>query len=265
MIRFARFWLIEAILAGPFLVGFAYILFKRAWQGGDRIAQFAAVWAAPAALVFWLEPLISDFKPHWAFIAWLPILLALAWYEADGQFLKWARYQKIYSLPLIGLVFICCHFPLGDWVIEKTVPTDTLKMSKLDVTNDLYGWSELPEILRSFGVNRNSGEKIAVVGGWYQTASQASFALGDSEKVTLIPRDLKARDEWACPDISESCGPDWPKLLKSVIFVADQRYDSGPDFRSAKCLKLGRHEIFRGRFLAKQIDVWRCEPELGRL
>jgi hypothetical protein len=122
-----------------------------------------------------------------------------------------------------------------------------------DVTNDLYGWRKLPEFFAA-------REKLPLVGSRYQTASQAAFVLGRSWQVTLLPRDQKQLAEWPDLAVSDGQGPSWPRLTKSVYYVADNRYSSQPEFPASRCLAIGGVEERRAGFLAKKIQVWRCDP-----
>ena len=131
---------------------------------------------------------------------------------------------------------------------------------KLDVTNDLYGWSDFPSHLIKLERQGAIPGNLPVVGSRYQTASQAAFALGAINRVTLIPRDDKQMAEWPNLAVSDGQGPAWPKLLTSVLFVADNRYDAGPEFPGARCRKLESLKKMRGPFSAREIHVWRCEP-----
>lgn len=266
LIRYLRFWLIEAVAAGPFLLAFTFATLPRALRRGVRgtedakelrVLRYAWLWAAPAALVFCLQPLWADFKPHWALIVWWPMALALAWCLAVANKARgFAIPQIFYGLGLSALVLLSCHFPAGDYALDAFAGPRA--DPKLDVTNDLYGWSGLGAFLRS--QPGNAELSMPVIGSRYQTAAQAYFSLGPTARVTLLPRDLKARDEWPDLGVSRGQGPRWPELVSPVFFVADNRYDEGPLFPGASCGKIGRLKERRGPLVAKWIDVWRCEP-----
>jgi hypothetical protein len=128
------------------------------------------------------------------------------------------------------------------------------------VTNDLYGWQKLGEFLKKQPGNENLS--IPVLGSRYQTASQAWFALGANAKVSMLPLDVKSRDEWPNLSVSKSLGPDWSELTHSIYFVADNRYDAAPEFPHSRCSKAGRVQEDRAGYPAKWIDVWRCDPQM---
>ena len=263
LLRYGRFWAVEIVATGPFFIAYVFdVIWKRRAHPHARVHAFALVWMLPAAVVFGLQPLWSDFKPHWAFVAWWPVALAMAQsYATDTLSVRRrALIQTCYGLVLGSFVIASCHFPVGGWVMERIRPGST--DPRWDVTNDLYGWGDLRSFLERTGPDLL---KLPVIGSRYQTASQALFAIGESGSGTLLPRDLKARDEWPELPVSDGFGPEWPHLKSAVLFVADNRYDAGPEFPGAKCVKLGRLEKSRSGYLAKWIDVWRCEPDASQV
>lgn len=255
--RWLRFWLVELFAGGPALIVFSFTVFARACRAqSDRAEKFLAIFAAPVAFVFCLQPLWADFKPHWALIVWWPmaLALALAWAKQGSAF---ARFQVRYGLALGAIVLICCHVPVIQYALyqAKSDQADP----RLDVTNDLYGWRKLGEFLKAQPGNENLS--TPVLGSRYQTASQAWFSLGAQAKVSMIPVDVKSRDEWPNLEIAKSMGPDWSELTRPVYFVADNRYDAAPEFPRSDCSKVGRVQEDRAGYPAKWIDVWRCLPK----
>jgi uncharacterized membrane protein YozB (DUF420 family) len=255
--RYLRFWLIELFAAGPVLVIYTLTVLVRGLRGkAASLERFVAMWIFPAAGVYCLQPLVSDFKPHWAFIVWWPGALALAWtvaHENAHEKVRFSRAQMIYGISLGTVILISLNFPLLSWGIAKfkTSGYD----SKLDVTNDLYGWSQLSKEVEKLSPEDRD---LEVVGSRYQTASQAAFNMGSLDRVTMLPRDLKARDEWPSPPIADGTGPEWPKLTQPILFVTDNRYDAVPEFPNGHCVKLQKIEAKRADFLAKEIWIWKC-------
>ncbi len=260
-VRFGRFWAVQLLAAGPALVLFTFWLFARA----ERPLRYVAVWILPG-LIFCVQPLFSDFKPHWAFVVWWPASLALGWAYANAHDLRvrrLARVQAVYGLSLSVLILLACHVPLQGWVSARLSGKEI--DSRHDVTNDMYGWEKLPEFLESrLGTER--ARTLPVTGSRYQTASQAAFALGSKARVGLVPTEAPIHDEWPDLDALEptsAVGPEWPKLRSPVIYVADNRYGLGPGFREASCTSLGRAETRRGGVPARWIEAWLCEPQSG--
>jgi 4-amino-4-deoxy-L-arabinose transferase-like glycosyltransferase len=254
--RYAKFWGSQLLLAGPVTVAAFFMMIKRSrGPGFDQVLRYALIWAVPAALVFCLQPLVSDFKPHWALVAWLPVALWLGCEFSKGFGRWWTKLHLGYGLAVSVLVLLSCHVPIGTLVLGAFGRSFD---PKLDVSNDLYGWSALKNDML-LTLNRND-ISLPLVGSRYQTSSQAAFALADVDRVSFIPRDAKQMDEWPDLKVAEGQGPGWPKLTRPVLFVADNRYDAGPAFAGARCGRLQRYSASRFGYLAKRIDLWRCEP-----
>lgn len=252
IIRYLRFWLIEFVLMGPALFIFLIGMVRKALVRRATSAElFCLAWLVPGALVFCSQPIWADFKPHWALIVWWPAALAMGLAVSQGEVSRRLRRAHLcYGLALIGLVWVSCHYPLLPQV-ARVFGVSSID-PKLDVTNDLYGWTSLRHLIPA---------DLPVVGARYQTASQAAFALPDGEKrVTLLPRDLKAMDEWPDLGVSDGQGPSWPRLRSPVIFVGDNRYDAGPEYPGARCARIEAFGHLRAGYEAKTIYVWKCEP-----
>ncbi len=254
LLRYARFWAIETVVLGPvFLIYFLFLFFR---LKRSILSRFIAVWVLPSAFIFCVQPGFSDFKPHWVFIVWLPVVLEFLHEYTKGKYIRYALFQKIWGLTLGALVIISCHYPLLAVVADAV--GKPLNDIKFDVTNDLYGWDELPGVLEN--KFRKDYREIPVIGSRYQTASQAAFALGNKTKVSVVPRDLKQKDEWPMLSEVDSYGPVWPELLSQVIFVSDNRYVAPPAFKNARCTVVGEIKKYRQKYLAKIIKVWDCIP-----
>jgi 4-amino-4-deoxy-L-arabinose transferase-like glycosyltransferase len=240
--RFARFWGSQLLVAGPGVVIALPFLLKKAWVSRDKNAQYLLAWIFPA-LAFLVQPLFSEFKPHWALAVWIPCAIGLALFAGSSPaFRRLARAQLVIGLPIVLIVFISLYFPVGAYFSKDP---------KLDVSNDLFGWSELPSVL---------DQEIPVIGSRYQTAAQAAFALGDANRVTLVPRDEGSRDEWASiPEVGPASN-EWPNLHGPVYFVADSRYSDPPYFKYSLCDFHTRIDAKRGDTPAKEIFVWYCVP-----
>lgn len=252
-IRYGRFWAVEMLVVGPMAGFFGLRYLIHGWRRlTDSHYTFVWIWAIVPAGVFFIQPLWSDFKPHWAFAAWLPLFLALAKESSDNTFrMKTAlKAQVTYGLVLNGLILISCHLPIGGFL--------GLADPRADVSNDLYGWRDLPKNLAKSLDSRDLA--LPMIGSRYQTASQAAFALGSISQVTKLPLDTKEFDEWPELQVTDGQGPHWPRLLKPVLFVGDNRYDAPPAFAHANCQKIARLNTKRLSFDAKWIDVWKCNP-----
>ena len=252
--RWARFWLIEIVAAGPPLIYYAFGLPRRAQDANlfrRRVPRFIACWVYPPAVIFLIQPLFSEFKPHWALVVWLPIALELALRYSREPRWTLGKWQTHYGIVLGAFVLISCHVAIFPRLFQQF--TGQALEPKLDVTNDLYGWGEFSEVVSSEAL-------LPIVGSRYQTASQAAFALGDVGRVSLIPRDRKQMDEWSGLGVTDTQGPEWPRLIAPVLFVGDNRYSAPPAFEGATCEPWPPYERDRGPYKAKTLLIWRCDP-----
>lgn len=256
--RWFRFLGIQFLLVGPVLFWTGGSVISKgisemaAWLRGRAtqvpVYAFLSLWVLPAAFVYGVQPLFAEFKPHWMFIAWWPILFGFV--AGKKNWTGGLRAHLAYGMVGFGLILSACHYP---WVTQ-------LVGRNLDVTNDLYGWSTLGEFMDA--KLPQEVRELPVVGSRYQTAAQLSFYLGAKRQVTKIPRDEKEMGEW--PDLDSQVvdgqGPNWPTLKRPILFVGDQRYSSGPEFPGAKCEKKWQHAVSRHSLDSKQIDLWICLP-----
>ena len=253
-LRYLRFWLAELLIAGPIIIAISFTTLKKV---GARFSaeSFAAFWIAPALVIFCVQPLFSDFKPHWAYAVWLPstFLLGMKW--GRGEWKRLARVQVAFGVTVLVLVTVSFYYPLGSSLVSRFSKSGY--EPKLDVTNDLYGWQDFPAYLKTLGPD---AEGLARAGSRYQTAAQTATALQDAQTTSLMPKEVRSFDEWPKLDIGDTEGPEWPRLTKPVLYISDNRYDAPAEFKNAKCRKLGRLEKYRGQYLAKWIEVDRCDP-----
>ncbi|MGK5087292.1 hypothetical protein WDW86_07015 [Bdellovibrionota bacterium FG-2] len=263
-VRALRFWGAQGLLAGLPLIGFFFFSLFNFVRNPSRVAQpikFLWVWILPAAIVFLIQPIFSDFKPHWALIVWWPTLLAFVYcyhhnFQA-GLIRRLAFFQTGQAVVVSAFVLVSCVVPLGGVLMQALSRNPD---PRLDVTNDLYGWSKLP----AFFDDQVNGKLDPASSHWpvlasrYQTASQASFALQGRNVVSWIPRETRARDEWRPLSVSDGVGPAWPRLIKPVLYISDNRYDAPPMFPNARCEKFWKLQGSRWNYPAKQIDIWKC-------
>lgn len=268
MSRYFRFWLTQIVAVGIplliFLPKLASEAIRRATpdrfmdvpQGSwTQVVRFCALWAFPPACLYFIQPLWSDFKPHWTLVVWWPAAIAFGFFLLQSPKTALSRFHHGYGIVLGAFLILSCHVPLVSVLTHLVKPGAP---AVWDVTNDLYGWSELPRVLNE---KLSSDEnKLPILGSRYQTASQTAAAFKDADRVSLIPREIKARDEWAVLDVVDSMGPGWPKLLKPILYVADNRYQEEPHYIDSKCTLRVTHETRRWSYEAKTIKVWRCDP-----
>ena len=256
-LRYGKFWATQLIFAGPALMLFGFSFLGRAarrWKSLSLPEQYLFFWFLPA-LVFWVQPAFSSFKPHWAIVAWIPLGLAAALGETKNP--AFARLHAAFLIPLLVFVGLFTQFPISSaiqsWWTGK--PANPL----YDLSNDLKGWDELPRFLKE----KNISQDTPVVGARYQTASQAAFSLWPHRVVTLTPKTLAESREWPSLEqaLLERGAGLWPRLQNPVIYIHDDRFDQEPSFSESKCSKLGVVGQPRYGMPSKRIHIWDCQPD----
>jgi Dolichyl-phosphate-mannose-protein mannosyltransferase len=282
LVRYLKFFIVQVVITGPILFFELIRLLTHQIKGlkelvtsyisansptrtsnssvfEKNISDFISIWILPAFIIFFFQPIFSEFKIHWSLVVWWPTLLGFAaWnhHKSQQQGSKRQIIHVAYGVFLGAFIVASCHYPilgmLGAWTQGR--PIDP----RMDITNDFYSWPELQQKMKE--QLQEEDQRLAVVGSRYQTAAQAAFALQKSSPVTLLPRDLKSRDEWPSLNISTSEGPSWPQLNQAVLYVTDQRYSQEPQFENALCWKLKHFEFQRQGYAAKWINLWKCTP-----
>jgi hypothetical protein len=269
--RFGRFWLIQAILGGPVLwFGLRWLVKKVR----DPLAKFAWIWILPPLLVYGLQPLRADFKPHWILVAFFPMALVLA-AKANELSALARRVATGYALFFTLTIFSALVFPWISWLGQRI--QGEAWQTKYDVTADLFGWDQLARYLSEQETQLGISKPLPVTASWYQAAGQAGFAVHGAREWTLMPRPIRDRDDWSAiegandwgveRDSGDPVGGQWPRLKRSVWFVASKRYADPPQYKQSKCIgpvELGTHRAVFGiqtsLVVGQGFLIWRCEP-----
>jgi len=257
--RYFRFWLITLVGAGPALFTFFFQIIGRLRSKSPQmktLARFTFIWIVPAAIVFCVQPAFSDFKPHWVLIVFIPVLFEFAFHADQRWINKLFKLHVAYGYTIIVMVFLSFQVPIISWT--TALITGKQLDSRLDITNDVYGWDGIAEYVAQVGGARLL--ELPMAGSRYQTAAQARFVWPHPENVSRIPRTKKEFKEWpTLASVSEQ-GPDWPMLNSEMLFVADTRYHQPPEFRNSSCVLLGRKKTFRFSVESRWVEVYHCKP-----
>ncbi len=257
-LRYLRFWATQLVLAGPALM----VAMVLSWRKIDRSRWFTLAWFVPAAGVFWIQPAFSEFKPHWALVAWWPLALAAASLKDRPRWLD--RLQMGWSMSIILIFSTLTQLPIQGALARWWTGRDP--DPRMDVTNDLVGWKDLSSFIEQTLGPR--GKTLPVTASRYQTAAQAAFALYPAGLVSLVPKSVAEAAEW--PSLADAGvverevpGSGWPELVRPVLYVHDQRYNQPPAFPDAQCRELGVLSTRRWDLPAREVHLWRCDPRNG--
>jgi 4-amino-4-deoxy-L-arabinose transferase-like glycosyltransferase len=250
--RWGTFWVSQLLFAGPLLLAAGSSLVTQVLRRSlTRAELFAALWAAPAA-VFLFQPLFSAFKPHWALVFWLPVGIWAA-LQPSGRI---GRLHRAFTAGLLAVSIAVTQFPLSSMITRWWTGREPSPL--WDVSNDLAGWRELPGVI----AEQHLEAGLPVVGSRYQTAAQAAFALWPERITSLVPASPAEQLEWPRLDgaFDESSAGGWPRLLRPVLYVHDDRYQAGPAFPDARCDQRASIDTPRYGIAPKRIHLWYCQP-----
>jgi 4-amino-4-deoxy-L-arabinose transferase-like glycosyltransferase len=250
--RWGAFWASQLLFAGPLLMAAgAALVSKVPRRRLDRAEMFVALWAAPAA-IFLFQPAFSAFKPHWALVFWLPVGV----WAALQPLGRLARFHLAFTAGLLVISIAFTQFPLSSVVTRWWTGRDPNPL--WDVSNDLAGWSELPRII----AEQHLETELPVLGSRYQTAAQAAFALWPAQVASLVPASPAEQLEWPRMDgaFDETSPGNWPRLLRPVLYIHDDRYQAGPAFLDATCERRASIDAPRYGVAPKRVHLWYCHP-----
>lgn len=239
--RWLTFLLAQLLLLSPYV----WFVLLKSLAGKNRwLLSFMVL----PLIIFYLQPLHADFLPHWIAPAYLAPLAAISWQW--NRKLKWS----LAYLFLVNILFLSlCSFPLMPWLAGKSQLVKEWRPN-FDFTNDFYGWREAGSSVAKFAaeIQRNEGEPPIILTSRYQIAGNLAFysglettAYGDRANAYRFFSNSLYANRIA---------------HHSVLYVADNRYTSGPELTGilTNCIKLQDRSVWRLGFLARTFSIWRC-------
>lgn len=247
----------QAGLLTPFIWGFGMAaIFKTAQCWRDPRMRFLFLMVSPALLLFGIQPLWSEFKPHWLAPIYPFMFIALShFYYSQWQAKVYIRKALLpVSFGLCGAIAILFYVnlltPLVPWVLSQVSTPDVAWDPRQDPASDLLGWHELSIYLKQLQSEQQSiTGKMPVLTSWrYQLVAQLAFAsqqtvydLGDRKNHYTLTQDL-----------SRIRGHE-------VIYVTDHRYKMPPEqIRLQNCKELNNLKFMRKTWTAHEFFVWMC-------
>ena len=179
-------------------------------------------------------------EPHWI----APALLALPIHYARTSVPWMSKRIARASLVLAGALVAAVHA----WVLVPSLTRFAPRAldPKLDISNELYGWSEARGAIESMVEDEHD---VVVVGPHWVICAQIHAALGRGTRVgcmTPIRDDFdvwQPRSEW--------------KRAEKIIYVSDNRFEGDPAvlFPDRVVARRGRVTILRGGRIARVFSV----------
>ena len=214
----------------------------------------------PTLLIFTVQSLFSEFKPHWPAPGYLPLLSA-GGYWCSRFIVQGGRLRQAF----MGLfIFFLAVLPVLLYVqIQRPFIHslyNSLKSEKApawnprwDVTNDLYGWPEAG--LKAQALFEDLRQEMELTGGQvflaahrYQLAAPLSFY--SKEPSWSLS---KGKDQYDFFKHKDFTG-------RAALVVADSRYYKDPkELKVFKnCQALESLKVYRAGFLSREFYFWKC-------
>ena len=267
--RWLQFWVAQAAFFTPvllFLNLFAMVI--SLFRSGDARFRYLFWLSFPTLLLFTVQALFAEFKPHWPAPAHFTLLIASAKLLEEGfggreDFQRSARRRLmgwaigIFAVPLFVLFHVAVLSPVLPKVAAFFMPAANWD-PKFDPTNDLYGWDELAKHLESIRKDReeNGTGRPYLASSRYQLVSQLAFAT--KEKVYRLS---PATDHYTYLQTPEVMA----KLRdKPMLFVTDNRYERDPrgDIATynvySMCAELEPFVFRRDEVYARTFRIYDC-------
>lgn len=268
--RHTQYWVSQAIMYSPvlFLLNLAVLGRSFFATSNDLKSRFIYWMAAPTFLLFTIQSLFAEFKPHWTTPAHLILLIGAARLYDEGfggrEEHQVARRRSVFGWSLFAFTipfFVLFHVALVKPILPQLaqVLAPDLKWDpKFDPTNDLYGWPELSAHLKKLKqarIENGTGEPF-LASSRYQLVSQLAFASGER-----VFRTSPERDHYQSLQTEK-----WIERLKGrpMLYVVDNRYERDPMTDAgvygvySVCAELEPFQVNRGEWLAKKFRIYDC-------
>jgi dolichol-phosphate mannosyltransferase len=267
--RWLQFWVAQAAFFTPVVLMLnLFALVTALLRSSDPRWRYLFWLAFPTLLLFTVQALFAEFKPHWPAPAHFTLLIASAKMLEEGfggreDFQRTFRRRAvgwaiaIFVVPLFLLFHVAVLSPVLPKLAQLFVPAANWD-PKFDPTNDLYGWKELAVHLNKIRDDRaaNGTGRPYLASSRYQLVSQLAFAT--KERVYRLSPGTDNYTFLQTPDVMEKLKD------KPMLFVSDNRYERDPRGDIAfsgvfsMCAELEPFVFKRGDIYARTFRIYDC-------
>jgi hypothetical protein len=211
-----------------------------------------------ALALFYYQPLMSAYKPHWSGPAYMILLFGACALFYESRFKKiWFSFCGFF-LVLFGLLYI----PLVTPIIPKihfAINGPSAKWNPTwDFSNEFYGWLELGEHVKKLRDEKilTSSTPVAFGAQRYELISQLTWAT--KEKVWQLTHET---DQFHF----DQPAADKEKLIgQNVIIVNNDKYPRDPlEVSLFDSCEKSEFPFYRGEYLARTFYIYFCKNYQG--
>ncbi|HXN06170.1 MAG TPA: glycosyltransferase family 39 protein [Nitrospiria bacterium] len=212
----------------------------------DDSHLFLFFFGAPTLVLFDLIGSFHKILPHWPALGFITAFISLAiWMEELPKLSRW----KVPAV-LFGL-FLTLIIPIQ--ALTFIVPITRNFNSRIDPTNDLYGWPEAAREITRLQKEMSSEGASFIFAHKFLISDQVGFYTGQSRGIYCFNEDKTQFDYWDDPE----------KLIgQNAILISDNRYEIDPEQIFGKMFqridKLPPLRIYRKGELIRVFYFFKC-------
>ncbi len=266
--RWAQFFIAQILLFTPFLylvlVMSLFLGLSPSWRRDVRFRLLVGL-ALPSLLLFYLQPLWADYKPHWSGPACLFLTMIGGYFLSPTGPDTWVKRQRSWLLKGIAGFLVFLNLTLYSPFLYPFVPKVARAMSSedkwkptYDLSNEFFGWKALGNYLhkRTREIHVAEGRPPFLSSYRYETTAQTYW--GTKEKTFQLSRD---RSHYS---VIQSPVEMTALLGRNTLFVTSEKYSADPMGLAVfdNCTP-ETFEYFRADELARVFTVYYCENFQG--
>jgi 4-amino-4-deoxy-L-arabinose transferase-like glycosyltransferase len=267
--RWLQFWISQAGYFTPVVLLLnLFALVISLLRSADARFRYMLWLSFPTLLLFTVQALFAEFKPHWPAPAHFMLLIASAKLLEEGfggreDFQRSARRRLagwaigIFVVPLFVIIHLATLTPLIPRIAQMVAPAANWD-PKFDPTNDLYGWDLLAKHLEKIRNDReaNGTGRPYLASSRYQMVAQLAFA--SKETVYRLSPGMDHYTYLQTPAVLEKLRD------RPMLFVSDNRYERDPRGDIAytglysMCAELEPFIVKRQEIYARTFRIYDC-------
>lgn len=270
--RWLGWWGAQIGFMSPFVYLLMAFAFVRAWiQRRDERWRFVFALAATPILLFGIQPLFADYKPHWSGPAYLLLAIGAGALWSNGLTVRdrvwWAPRSKFWTFAVAGVLLplnlLIYSFFVTPWLpkAHRLLSPGTEWNTTWDLSNEFTGWDELGAFVnrRQREIHAETGRRPFLAALRYETTAQTFWGTKQRVYQMAFTRSHYTVTQDVTHDFDNMRGLD-------ALVVTTEKYPADPATwgRFDRCTP-ETLTTFRGREPARAFTVWWCRNFQGVL